>query len=337
MELRLIFIQAGDLPVRYPVVVAQDRDARAVDGIRHQEGKPLDIIGKPPVMGPPDVGWPHVRRPLLLPFSLRAVIKGMGDEQVHPADGQPVDVPDHVPSGEMPVIRPPAAHAEAFVGVSASAQVPGDIRAQLRLYGIRLQKPSCLRRNPAQDQILTRNVKIQLLLHVVAGLRMAHERDVMRLTPAGKPGIKDFPEMLFDQPVIKRRRPVFLSRKKPFQLRKAPSAFGKFPLQPRRPFPVRGGVAPQRAGLIREKGDDGVPEVFLQLLIIAVMGQPDKGVHRVRVQDIRRLWRARLPVILPEMNASYGSPGKTVDQVFAVRKPGNHLPALRLIGKADPL
>ena len=44
------------------------------------------------------------------------------------------------PAGEMPVIRPPAAHAEAFVGVSASAQVPGDIRAQLRLYGIEFQK-----------------------------------------------------------------------------------------------------------------------------------------------------------------------------------------------------
>ena len=269
-------------------------------------------------MGPPDVGGPHVRRALLLPFSVRAVIKGMGDEQVHPADGQPVDVPDHVPAGEMPVIRPPAAHAEAFVGVSASAQVPGDIRAQLRLYGIEFQKAAGLRGDPAHDQILSGNLKIQLLLHVVAGLGMAHERDPVPLTPAGKPGIEGFPEMLFDQPAIERRRPVFLSCKKSFQLRKAPSAFGKLSFQSRHPFPVRGGIAPQRTGLVREKGDDGISEIFLQLLIIAVMGQPDKGVHRVRIQDIRRLRRARLPVVLSEMNSPDGSSCEAVYQIFSI-------------------
>ena len=83
--------------------------------------------------------------------------------------------------------------------------------------------------------------------------------------------------MLFDQPSIERRRPVFLPRKKSFQLRKSPSAFGKLSFQSRHPFPVRGGIAPQRTGLVREKGDDGISEIFLQLLIIAVVGQRIKA------------------------------------------------------------
>ena len=169
-------------------------------------------------MRPPDVVRPHIRRPLLLPFSSRAVIEGMRHQKVHAPDAQPVDVPDHIPSGEMPFPGLSAAHAEAFVGVSAPSQVSGNVRAQPGLYGIELQKASGLRGNPAHDQILSRNLKIQLLLHIVAGLRMPHEGDPVRSAPAGKAGIKSLAQVLLDQPVVKGRSRILFSGKQRLQL-----------------------------------------------------------------------------------------------------------------------
>ena len=198
IKLRLIFIQAGNLLIGHLIVVAEYGNLRSVYGIRHQEGKPLHIIRKSSVMLPPDIVRTHIGRALLFTRAFHAVIESMGHKQVYSPQTKPVNIPFHISGSHVPRYPVTAAYAETLVCVSAPAQMPCNVRRQLRLDGVKFPQASRLGRYPPHNQILSRNMEVQLLLYIIAFRRMPHQGYAVPLTPSRKPCIENLPQLLLD-------------------------------------------------------------------------------------------------------------------------------------------
>ena len=56
---------------------------------------------------------------------------GMGNKKVHPPNPHPVQIPLHIPSRKIPGNLLPAAHPEAFVGISREIEEAGGKLADL--------------------------------------------------------------------------------------------------------------------------------------------------------------------------------------------------------------
>ena len=308
-------------------VAAQHRHGQHGLGVGHQAGQPGHIIRPQTVVGPPQAAGAHIRGTLRAALPLKAVIEGMGNEQVDAPHGQPVDEPLHIRPGEIPGIAGPAAGAEALVAVAGAAHQPGHIRAALAHHAVHALGAAGLRGHPAVHQILARHMEIPLHLNIIALVGVAHQGDAVVPAPAGQAAVIHLAFPFQDQPPVQGGIGVLLAGEQPFQARQAAAPLGKEPVKIPRPGLSLPGVAAQDAGLVGKKADDRFAKVFLQFPIIGFVGQGDEPPHRLRVQDIGAGRGVLFAVVLAVMHAPQGAPAEPLHQ-HAGGHPAQH-PVLR--------
>ncbi len=295
----------------------------------------------------------HIRRPLLEPLlALDGIIERVQVEQVHSPNKQPVQVPFHRIGRHGPLVLIRTAAAQTLVAVAPDAPVTGRVGGTFAKRRIIAANPVA-HLNHAPAEILTGDLKFFQHSDILAHLRMSGQRHAVGRAPCGEfavihlchpviDRIAELPrEPLRHLPVggaIPRERAAAgpAGRQMPlFFLRRLSRADQRHPdggqvlhaaafTQIIRKEPLRPGehvffmAAAQHIGLVREHGDDRVPEILPDRFIVPLMGQADERVHRVRIQQIRRCRRVRFEIILSLMDAPdrpAGNPFTKAEQV----------------------